>query len=56
MTAWMPWGTVIAFRGQTFMQHPQATHSRILTDAFLFAMVKLLLFFLYYTGRKRLSL
>ena len=39
MTAWMPWGMVIAFLGQTFIQHPQATHSRILTDAFLFAMV-----------------
>ena len=31
--------------GQTFMQHQQATHSRALTTAFLFAMIKLLFVF-----------
>ena len=40
MLAWMPFKIVIAFRGQTLMQHPQATHSWMLTTAFLFAMSK----------------
>jgi hypothetical protein len=45
MTAWMPFGMVIAFRGQTFIQHPQATQSWILTTAFFLVMIKLLLLF-----------
>ena len=35
----MPFGMVIAFLGQTFIQHPQATHDRISTLAFRFDMV-----------------
>lgn len=48
----MPFGIEIALLGQTFMQHPQATHSRILTIAFLFVMMELLLFFVQYTGKE----
>ena len=36
--AWMPSGMEMALRGQTLIQHPQATHSLILTTAFLFLM------------------
>lgn len=48
ITACMPFGTVMAFLGQTFMQQPQATHSRMLTEAFRFAMIISFLFF--YSG------
>jgi phosphoglycerol transferase MdoB-like AlkP superfamily enzyme len=46
ISAKTPFGTVIALLGQTFMQHPQATHSFVLTTAFLLAMIKLLCIFL----------
>lgn len=42
ISAQMPRGTEIAFLGQTLTQHPQATHSRVLTTAFLFVMITLL--------------
>lgn len=41
----------IALLGQTFMQHPQATHSEMLTTAFLFIIIHLLLRFLQYTRK-----
>lgn len=44
-----PLGMETAFLGQTFMQHPQATHSRRLTTAFLLIMTYLLFLFIQYT-------
>lgn len=37
-------GIVIASRGQTFMQQPQATHAFVITVAFLFIVQNRLLF------------
>jgi hypothetical protein len=45
ISAYMPLGMDIAPLGQIFMQHPQATHSRMFTIAFLFAIMNFLLFF-----------
>ena len=40
ISAYMPVGTVMAPFGQTLTQHPQDTHSFLLTAAFLFGIVE----------------
>lgn len=49
----MPLGMDSAPLGQTFMQHPQATHCRMSMLAFLFAIMSFLLFFTSIAERER---